>query len=278
MRLPFVELTDTSPDTARVLAGVYRSMPPSKKWLLVGRAYQSLRALHAAGVRLREPGATAGTILTDWVRRVLKLPGVPLVEDCAVEQVPMSITEAREVIRVLNRLGIPYALGGSMASSLYGTPRATQDSDLMVLPFLSRLTEFVAGFGPEFYLSPEAIEEAHRHSSCFNILNTSTGFKTDIFIASPGSFAEQALSRRRPVVLSDSPQEPIEVVTAEDILLLKLRWYRLGNEISERQWSDIREVLRGQAGRLEQAYLDQWAGQLGVSDLLQRARQESAAG
>ena len=84
-----------------------------------------------------------------------------------------------------------------------------------------------------------------------------------------------ALSRRRPVVLEDVPQEPIEVVTPEDIILLKLEWYRLGDEVSDRQWNDVLKVMKIQADRLDQGYLDQWAQQLGVADLLARVRQES---
>jgi hypothetical protein len=66
------------------------------------------------------------------------------------------------------------------------------------------------------------------------------------------------------------------LVSPEDIILLKLEWYRLGGGTSERQWQDILGVLQVQAGRLDQAYLDHWSADLGIADLLQRARQESA--
>ena len=61
------------------------------------------------------------------------------------------------------------------------------------------------------------------------------------------------------------------VESAEDVILNKLRWYRLGNEISERQWNDVLGVLKVQAGVLDLTYLRQWAVTLGLSDLLERA-------
>ncbi len=192
-----------------------------------------------------------------------------------MDPMAMSVSEARDVIRILQRLSIPYALGGSMASSIHGTPRATQDSDLSVAPFRDRIATFLASFNEDFYLSAAAIEDAHRNHSSFNIINTLTGFKTDLFVVASGSFAEMALSRRQPVSLPDAPQEPIDLVTPEDIILLKLRWYRIGNEAMDRQWTDVLGVMQAQRGRLDLAYLDHWAQQLGVADLLARSREDS---
>lgn len=59
------------------------------------------------------------------------------------------------------------------------------------------------------------------------------------------------------------------------MILSKLEWYRMGEEISERQWFDVLSVLRIQQGRLDLEYMRQWAGRLGVSDLLERASAEA---
>ena len=74
---------------------------------------------------------------------------------------------------------------------------------------------------------------------------------------------------------ANNPERKVYVTTAEDIILAKLEWYRLGNEISDRQWRDILGVLKVQAGRLDLDYLRQWAAELNVADLLQRALKES---
>lgn len=57
----------------------------------------------------------------------------------------------------------------------------------------------------------------------------------------------------------------------EDIVLAKLDWFRLGGEVSERQWRDILGVLKTQREALDVDYLRQWAQLLGVADLMERA-------
>jgi hypothetical protein len=63
----------------------------------------------------------------------------------------------------------------------------------------------------------------------------------------------------------------VPVKSPEDTLLRKLAWYRLGGEVSERQWNDVLGVLRAQGARLDLAHLHAWGETLGVADLLARA-------
>ncbi len=65
------------------------------------------------------------------------------------------------------------------------------------------------------------------------------------------------------------------MASAEDTILAKLEWFRAGGEVSERQWSDVVGVLRTVGPGLDQPYLLQWAGTLGVADLLERALGEA---
>ncbi len=270
-------VTDTTAEAEGILTEIYRRMSPGKKWLLAGEAYRTARVLHAAGVRLRNPEATPRQVLEDWIHRVLGFPQVQVTGDPAVDQSPLNLGIAREVIRVFVRLGVPYALGGSLASSIHGVPRQTQDSDIAVEPFLDKLQPFLESFGTGYYVSVEAIEDAHRRRASFNIIDFNTGLKADIFICPDAGFERIALSRRQPVALADLPAEPLDVFQPEDVVLFKLRWYRLGNEVSDRQWTDILGVLKAQTGRLDEAHLDHWAHVLGVADLLARARQEIAS-
>jgi hypothetical protein len=66
----------------------------------------------------------------------------------------------------------------------------------------------------------------------------------------------------------------IRFASAEDTLLHKLVWYKLGNHVSDRQWGDVIGVLRVQAASLDREYLEIWARRLGVLDLLARAKRE----
>jgi hypothetical protein len=183
----------------------------------------------------------------------------------------------QEVVAAFSELGISYAVGGSTASSLLGKPRFTEDADITVEPFAGKEATFAARFGSDYYISLPAVEEAVRRRSSFNIIHLTSGFKVDVFVRKNRPFEQSVMARRRPQPVPNQPGGSLVLVSAEDIILLKLEWYCIGGEASDRQWSDIIGVLKVQAGRLDEAYLDLWAADLKVADLLARARQEAGA-
>jgi hypothetical protein len=268
-------LTDTSAEADRVWTEVFRAMSPGRKWLILGDAFRTAKLLHAAGCRQRNPHATAADIHRDWLIVEYgvtgQVEGEPIMDPAL-----QNLQVLREVLAAFDKLCIPYALGGSMASSVHGVARYTRDADLCVEPFLGKEAALVASFGPDYYLSLPAVQQAVRDRSTFNIINTREGFKVDVFVHPDQPFEQKAMERRTPCALPDRPAEPITLFTPEDVILFKLRWYRLGNETSDQQWSDILGVMKVQAGRLDEGYLDHWAASLQVSDLLERARRESA--
>ena len=184
-----------------------------------------------------------------------------------------NVAIVQEVAAVLDRLGISYAIGGSWASSLHGKPRLTHDVDMTVEPFPGKEAAFCSSFLDDYYVSLPMIQDAIRRRSSFNIIHWPSGFKVDLFVLKERPFDASVIARRRSHALSEG--QSLTLVSPEDVILLKLEWYRLGGGASERQLEDVRGVLQMQAGKLDQAYLDHWAADLGVSDLLQRARQES---
>lgn len=186
-----------------------------------------------------------------------------------------NLVVLQEVVAVFHRLDIPYALGGSWASTVYGRPRFTQDADFTVEPFPGKEASFAAAFGPDYYLSVPAMEEALRNRTSFNLINTRIGFKIDFFVRKNRPFDQSTMQRRSAMTLPDYPDQPIMFVSAEDIILLKLEWYRLGGEASERQWQDVVEVVQVQGNKLDWSYLTHWAADLQVQDLLFRLRAET---
>ena len=178
---------------------------------------------------------------------------------------------ALRVIETLEDLGIPYHLGGSVASSVHGTPRQTRDIDLAVDLPLSAVPALVGRLQGEFYLDDERIRMAVQRRASFNLIHLGTGLKIDMFVRKGEPFDRSEFQRHAPYRLMEDPPRDVMVSSAEDIILRKLRWYRDGNEVSERQWSDILGVLKAQGERLDREYLRYWAGELGVEDLLQRA-------
>lgn len=187
-----------------------------------------------------------------------------------------SFSALAAVVETLDRLIIPYALGGSLASSIHGINRNTADADLSVEPFLGKEVEFVKSFGPDYYVSLDAVRNAIRDRSSFNIILTTTGFKVDVFVRKDRPFEVSMMKRRLAMPLPGTNMRSLFIVSPEDIILLKLEWYRLGNEISDRQWNDVLNVLRIQAGRLDEDYLSHWAKEINVADLLIKARAESS--
>jgi hypothetical protein len=86
------------------------------------------------------------------------------------------------VAQTLEQLGIPYAVGGSLASSLHGVMRATLDVDIVADMKLEHVPPLVAALAPEFYADDEMMRDAIEHRSSFNLIHYKTAFKVDIFI------------------------------------------------------------------------------------------------
>jgi hypothetical protein len=115
------------------------------------------------------------------------------------------------------------------------------------------------------------IQEAIQHHSSFNVIHLATMFKVDIFILNDDSFSQTEMTRReRYQVLEESIRE-IFVASPEDTILRKLHWFRLGGELSERQWQDVIGVIEVKNEKLDRVYLLNGAKQVGVVDLLERA-------
>lgn len=175
------------------------------------------------------------------------------------------------VVEVLERLGIPYVIGGSLASSLRGVPRSTLDVDLVAEISEAHVDTLAETLGPDFYADPEAIRAAIRHGHSFNIVYLATAFKVDILPRGPRLFDRAEFERRQDAEVPVDPPIRLVVKTAEDVLLSKLEWYRKGREVSEQQWRDVIGIIRMQGADLDRLYLERWAGELGVEDLLARA-------
>lgn len=186
----------------------------------------------------------------------------------------MELSEALrislEVVEILEGLGVPCWLGGSLASSLHGIPRSTQDADLIAALEERHVGPLVAALSGAFYLDEERAYEAVRRRASFNLIHLGSLLKVDLFVLRDEPFAHQEMARRQIYELVPGGAA-FPVATAEDTILQKLRWYRLGGEVSERQWSDLLGVFKVQKGRLDLGYLRSGADQLKVADLLDRA-------
>ena len=182
---------------------------------------------------------------------------------------PIQVT--LKVVAAFNRLGVPYLIGGSLASAVYGIVRATMAADLVADITSEQVLPLVGLLEGEFYADENMIQDAIQHGSSFNLIHLETMFKVDVFILKQRAFDVNQMQRRISQTLGDAPDERAYFSTAEDIILAKLEWFQAGGETSERQWRDILGVLDIQSDRLDYEYLQNWALKLGMQELLQKA-------
>ena len=182
---------------------------------------------------------------------------------------------ALKVIRILESLGASAWIGGSLASSIFGVPRATQDADIVADIEEECAESLVERLGREFYADAERIASGIRRRASFNVIHLPTMFKVDVFVVGRDGWSAKQIERRVSIEI-DQAGTRLLVTSPEDIVLHKLLWYREGGHVSDRQWRDALGVLRVQGSRLDESYLRKMADELAVTDLLEEILQEAA--
>lgn len=179
---------------------------------------------------------------------------------------------------VLDALGIPYAVGGSLASGAWGEPRSTHDVDVAVDLLPDAVPTLVAALGPDFFVDGASVREAVERRSSFNAIHRRLFLKVDAFVAGDGELDRRQIERRVARPLSPGFERTFALTAAEDVVLRKLDRFRRSDRVSERQWRDVLGVLKIQASRLDATSLREGARRLGLEPLLEQALRESGSG
>lgn len=178
----------------------------------------------------------------------------------------------REIITALDRAQIPYMVVGSFASNLYGSGRGTQDIDVVISATQQQVRNFLASLPKaEYYVDVNTALDACRRRDMFNILDMGSGWKVDVIFQKLSAYGQQAFQRR---TAAEIEQVPLFAATAEDVIVSKLEWAKMGGSL--RQIEDVSGILKERHDLLDIGYIQKWVNDLGLAEQWAAAR--NAAG
>lgn len=265
---------DTRIEAELVQFGLWRSLSPAQKEALLRRVAKRVPTLVLMGIKNQFPDASAAEIRRHYITKRLGKEWSDRLflynhRELMIED---PIWLARRLAAILESLGIPYYVGGSVASSLHGEVRYTEDLDVVAHIQPSQVQAFVEAIASEFYISEVAVEDAMSgRMSSFNVIHLETTEKADIFVMRDREFARSQMARRQLHSLDGELDKGVYICSPEDTVLQKLVWFRMTARESQKQWRDILGVLKLQGEKLDFGYMRQWGETLGVLEELQRA-------
>jgi hypothetical protein len=169
-------------------------------------------------------------------------------------------------LAALDRAQVPYMLAGAVAASYYGEPRTTHDVDIVVVVTPGSVRRLAAELAQQFAVGDESVRVALSDRTMFNAIHNQSGLKVDFWLLGEDAFDQNAFQRR---VRAAALGAELVLPAAEDLIVQKLRWYRESE--SDRHLTDVRGIVRVQAGKLDAAYIEAWCHRLGLTDLWHRA-------
>jgi hypothetical protein len=173
-----------------------------------------------------------------------------------------ELTILKLVTSRLDAAGISHMLTGSIAAGYYAQPRMTRDVDVVVELGPGDAQRVADLFTPEFLVDAETVAVAIARRSIFHLIDVAAAVKVDFIIRKDLPYRREEFRRRRPAMIDG---QQMWLVAPEDLILSKLEWAR--DSRSELQLRDVRALLRA-VQVLDQVYLERWARDLSIADLL----------
>jgi len=271
---------DTTIDAEMYLFGLWKLLTPIEKANKIVSWTKGCLELSVMGIKQRYPEASPVKLRYEFARATLRSTFPDSIYHLIAQysqtlMLSDPISLALDVAAVLNTLGIPYFIGGSVASTLMGEMRSTEDVDMVADLKTEQVIPLLEALQPRFYVSEDAVHEAIQSKRSFNLIDNESLGKVDIFILKDDTFSRSEFHRRRSQLVQQNPDGNLVLPTPEDVVLQKLIWYRRTENESQRQWRDVLGVLKLQGDRLDFEYLQKWAIELELYDLLIMAFVES---
>jgi len=267
---------DTTPEVERLQVARIRSFSPARKFASVRSWTHTLTSANLHAMRSGTPESNERDIAVRFVTREY---GKALATDfqTAVEQRPEWTIQEHDlpvamipIIEVFECLGVRYYLSGSIACSVYGLPRGAQDIDVVADIQAEHVSPLVKHLQGAYTINAQALHDAIAQRSAFSLLHLSSLVKVDVMLPRGTPFDSLVSQRVRQLSLIEGYQ-PIWIASPEDVVLMRLEWYRDCGATADDQWNDILGVLKVQAPTLDLTYLRQVAHTLNASGLLEQA-------
>ena len=188
---------------------------------------------------------------------------------------PDPLELAVQVAEAFERLGIRYLLGGSLASTALGEPRATLDVDVVADLSPESVKPWLAELGDDFAGDRKWIADEVRRRGSFQLIHRPTMTRIDVFVPEWVGVHLWKWENRRRLILDPASGRGLDVTGPEGIVIQKLSWFRDGGEVSDRQWRDVLGVLKTQGDAVDRVQLERWSTELGLTSLLERALDEA---
>jgi hypothetical protein len=167
-----------------------------------------------------------------------------------------------QFVEPIERAGVPYAIVGSVASSVYGEPRATNDVDLLIQLSRADAGKLVDAFpATEFCVPPREvieIELGRSHGGHVNVIALDTMMKADFY---PASAAEAVWFARRRAL--DVGGRTLWFAIPEAVIIHKLRFFREGG--GEKHLRDIRSMLAASGNEIDRTLIEQAVVELNLA-------------
>jgi hypothetical protein len=176
------------------------------------------------------------------------------------------VTSEDAVVALVDALAdqaVPYMLSGSLASNVYGVPRATQDADVVVEFDALSVADLARRLGGDFQVDTQVSFETVTGSRRLVIRIPSASFVIELFGRTDDAHDRERFSRRRTVTALD---RSLQIPSAEDVIITKLRWFRAAGR--SKDFEDARNVMAVQQRNLDAGYLRRWCAELDLLALL----------
>lgn len=179
------------------------------------------------------------------------------------------------IAEAFEQVAVRYLLGGSLASTALGEPRATLDVDMVADLQLDQVPSWLAALGNDFVADRTWIQDEVKRRGSFQLIHNPTMTRIDVFVPKWEGVHLWKWKNRRRITLDPDTGQGIDITGPEGIVIQKLSWFRDGGKVSDRQWRDVLGVIKIHGDAMHHDELDHWAKQLGLADLLARAWTEA---